>query len=183
MGLFDFLGNSDEKEKEQAQLNYERACSLEGDSREKRGLRIRQAVRARIVIDKIFVDGTRSTAGYEEARMVALASGEDIPPYPCATLETCFKSVNTVNGKAMAYLPITHATNIFAAGQQFQMGQIDKDTAINLVQVIADAIGDELGLDQYAIQPITPLEFLLRTESDFDIPLPIENGVGIDEDY
>ena len=127
MGLFDFLsGDKRAKEKTSAKTAFERACALEGDSRDKRGLRIRQAVRVRAVIDKIFVEGTSAAAGYDEARMMALASGEKIPELPKASVNTCFKTVNTASGPAMAYLPLDHATGVFAVGLAYQTDKIDK---------------------------------------------------------
>jgi hypothetical protein len=175
MGLFDFLnGDKRAKEKTSAKTAFERACALEGDSRDKRGLRIRQAVRVRAVIDKIFVEGTSAAAGYDEARMMALASGEKIPELPKASVNTCFKTVNTASGPAMAYLPLDHATGVFAVGLAYQTDKIDKDAAIDAVQEIANQVGDQLGLDQYAIQPITPLEFLLQSDVDIDSPVDDE---------
>lgn len=175
MGLFDFLsGDKRAKEKTSAKTAFERACALEGDSRDKRGLRIRQAVRVRAVIDKIFVEGTSAAAGYDEARMMALASGEKIPELPKASVNTCFKTVNTASGPAMAYLPLDHATSVFAVGLAYQTDKIDKDAAIDAVQEIANQVGDQLGLDQYAIQPITPLEFLLQGDVDIDSPVDDE---------
>ena len=176
MGLFDFLsGDKRAKEKTSAKTAFERACALEGDSRDKRGLRIRQAVRVRAVIDKIFVEGTSAAAGYDEARMMALASGEKIPELPKASVNTCFKTVNTASGPAMAYLPLDHATGVFAVGLAYQTDKIDKDAAIDAVQEIANQVGDQLGLDQYAIQPITPLEFLLQGDVDIDSPVDDES--------
>ena len=176
MGLFDFLsGDKRAKEKTSAKTAFERACALEGDSRDKRGLRIRQAVRVRAVIDKIFVEGTSAAAGYDEARMMALASGEKIPELPKASVNTCFKTVNTASGPAMAYLPLDHATGVFAVGLAYQTDKIDKDAAIDAVQEIANQVGDQLGLDQYAIQPITPLEFLLQSDVDIDSPVDDES--------
>jgi len=38
--------------------------------------------------------------------------------------------------------------------------EIGDNLAINLAQVIDNKIGDDLKLDLYLVQPITPLEFL-----------------------
>jgi len=38
--------------------------------------------------------------------------------------------------------------------------EIGDDLAINLGQVIDNKIGDDLKMDMYLVQPITPLEFL-----------------------
>ena len=74
----------------------------------------------------------------------------------------------------MAYLPLDHATSVFAVGLAYQTDKIDKDAAIDAVQEIANQVGDQLGLDQYAIQPITPLEFLLQSDVDIDSPVDDE---------
>ena len=81
MALFDWIqiGDSDTAQKATARKVFEQTVAAEGDSREKRALRVRQAVRIRVVMDKIFVAGTKAWAGYEESRMIAIAGGDDVP--------------------------------------------------------------------------------------------------------
>jgi len=169
MSLFDWMHSGGGGEKQSsAKKIFEQTVALDGDSREMRALRIRQAVRIRVVMDKIFVAGTRAWAGYEESRMIAIAGGEDIPPIPAATEDTCYQTVNTVNGQTMAYIPIDFAVRVFELGLRYQKGEIDGLLAVNTCQDIANDLGDLLKLDLYAVQPILPLNFLLEQNSELD---------------
>ena len=170
MSLFNWLRSADGHGEKQssARKTFEQTVALDGDSREMRALRIRQAVRIRVVMDKIFVAGTQAWAGYEESRMIAIAGGEDVPPMPIATEDTCYQTVNTVNGQTMAYIPIDFALRVFDLGLCYQKGEIDGLLALNSCQDIANDLGDLLKLDLYAVQPILPLNFLLEQNSELD---------------
>ena len=170
MSLFDWVysGDAEEGKKSSAKKTFEQTVALDGDSREMRALRIRQAVRIRVVMDKIFVAGTKAWAGYEESRMIAIAGGEDVPPAPTATDQTCYQTVNTVNGQTMAYVPIDFALRVFELGVRYQKGEIDGLLAVNSCQDIVNDLGDLLKLDLYAVQPILPLNFLLEKTGEID---------------
>lgn len=170
MSLFDWVysGDAEEGKKSSAKKTFEQTVALDGDSREMRALRIRQAVRIRVVMDKIFVAGTKAWAGYEESRMIAIAGGEDVPPAPTATDQTCYQTVNTVNGQTMAYIPIDFTLRVFELGVRYQKGEIDGLLAVNSCQDIANDLGDLLKLDLYAVQPILPLNFLLDKTGEID---------------
>ncbi len=170
MALFDWMqiGDSDAAQKGTARKIFEQTVAAEGDSREKRALRVRQAVRIRVVMDKIFVAGTKAWAGYEESRMIAIAGGDDVPPAPAAKEETCYQTVNTVNGQTMAYIPIEFAAKVFELGVRYQKGEVDGMVAVNSCQDIANDLGDLLKLDLYAVQPILPLNFLLEHQGEVD---------------
>ena len=170
MALFDWMqiGDSDAAQKRTARKIFEQTVAAEGDSREKRALRVRQAVRIRVVMDKIFVAGTKAWAGYEESRMIAIAGGDDVPPAPAAKEETCYQTVNTVYGQTMAYIPIEFAAKVFELGVRYQKGEVDGMVAVNSCQDIANDLGDLLKLDLYAVQPILPLNFLLEHQGEVD---------------
>ena len=100
--------------------------------------------------------------------MIAIAGGDDVPPAPAATAETCYQTVNTVNGQTMAYIPIEFAARVFELGVRYQKGEVDGMLAVNGCQDIANDLGDLLKLDLYAVQPILPLNFLLEDRSEID---------------
>ena len=58
-----YSGGGDREKQSSARKTFEQTVALDGDSREMRALRIRQAVRIRVVMDKIFVAGTKAWAG------------------------------------------------------------------------------------------------------------------------
>ena len=121
MALFDWMqiGDSDAAQRATARKIFEQTVAAEGDSREKRALRVRQAVRIRVVMDKIFVAGTKAWAGYEESRMIAIAGGDDVPCHQPREKRPVTRQ-NTVNGQTMAYIPIEFAARVFELGVRYR---------------------------------------------------------------
>ena len=165
MGLFDWLDSGKTKDRDSAKAGFEKAISSSGDSKELRALRIRVALRSRTGLDIIFRKAMKTIASHDEEVMIAMAGGQDPPPVPVANLETCFQTMATVNGPVTIYIPLEFATRFFDLGARFQKNEIDTQTALIEGQEIANELGTVLNLDQYMVQPITPLEFLLTGEA------------------
>ena len=85
--------------------------------------------------------------------MVAVITGDPRPPLPKAG---AFQKIKTINGPAMAYIPLEEAEEVFAIGGLYQREQISDAQALELVQQVALRISVLLQLDR----PIEPLEFL-----------------------
>lgn len=164
MGLLNWLGSGKTKERDAARAGFEKAISSSGDSKELRALRIRIALRSKTGLDIIFRKAMKTIASHDEEVMIAMAGGESPPPVPVADSDTCFQTMATVNGPVTIYIPLEFATRFFDLGVQFQQKEVDLQTALVEGQEIANELGTVLNLDQYMVQPITPLEFLL-TES------------------
>ena len=161
MGLLNWLGGGKAKERDTAKNGFEKAVSSSGDSRELRALRIRIALRSKTGLDIIFRAAMKAIASHEEEVMIATAGGEAPPPMPTADSETCFQTMATVNGPVTIYIPLEFASRFFELGIRYQQKEIDTHTALSEGQEIANELGTLLNLDQYMVQPITPLEFLL----------------------
>ena len=161
MGLLNWLGGGKAKERDTAKNGFEKAVSSSGDSRELRALRIRIALRSKTGLDIIFRAAMKAIASHEEEVMIATAGGEAPPPVPTADNETCFQTMATVNGPVTIYIPLEFASRFFELGIRYQQKKIDTHTALSEGQEIANELGTLLNLDQYMVQPITPLEFLL----------------------
>jgi hypothetical protein len=171
MGLLSWLGSAKAKDRDSAKSGFEKAVSSSGDSKELRALRIRVALRSKTGLDIIFRKAMKAIASHEEEVMIATAGGESPPPTPAADDETCFQSMSTVNGPVTIYIPLDFATRFFDLGVRYQQKEIDTQSALAEGQEIANELGTLLNLDQYMVQPITPLEFLLArdvTDSDID---------------
>ena len=165
MGLFDWLDNGKAKDRDAAKAGFEKAVSSSGDSKELRALRIRVALRSKTGLDIIFRKAMKTIASHDEEVMIAMAGGQDPPPFPVANFETCFQTMATVNGPVTIYIPLEFATRFFDLGVRYQQKEIDIQTALTEGQEIANELGTVLNLDQYLVQPITPLEFLLTGEA------------------
>ena len=163
MGLFDFFKKK-QGPKAQAKKAYENAVRLSGDSKAVRAVKVRVAVRASHVLDEIFDDGMRSLLNFDETVMIAVAGGEDPPDFPKATPETCYKKIQTPEGKLVGYVPFKYAEAFFSLGVQYQNKRISGKEAFELAQGLADRMSSELKLTAYAVQPIEPLSWL-RSES------------------
>ncbi len=161
MGLLNWLGGGKAKERDTAKNGFEKAVSSSGDSRELRALRIRIALRSKTGLDIIFRAAMKAIASHEEEVMIATAGGEAPPPMPTADNETCFQTMATVNGPVTIYIPLEFASRFFELGIRYQQKEVDTHTALSEGQEIANELGTLLNLDQYMVQPITPLEFLL----------------------
>ena len=161
MGLLSWFDGGKTKERDTARNGFERAVSSSGDSKELRALRIRIALRSKTGLDIIFRAAMRAIASHEEEVMIATAGGEVPPPMPTADNETCFQTMATVNGPVTIYIPLEFASRFFDLGIRYQQKEIDTHAALAEGQEIANELGTLLNLDQYMVQPITPLEFLL----------------------
>lgn len=160
--MFGLFGKkSNKQDRATARANYERAVNLtDHDARETRAIRIRVGLRCKVVLDKVFRDASIKSEKYAEEVMVAMAGGEPTPKPPTANEDMCYQPVNTVNGSVTGYVPLVYVARMFELGIRHQKNEIDDNMAINLAQIIANEIGDDLKMDLYLVQPITPLEFL-----------------------
>ena len=161
MGLLDWLGNSGGKDQDLAKNGFEKAATTVGDSKDLRALRIRVALRCKTGLDIIFRRATKAVESYEETVMIATAGGEATPALPAAGIDDCYQTTSTVNGPVTIYVPLEFASRFFDLGVRYQKKEIDAAQATLEGQEIANELGSALQLDQYLVQPITPLEFLL----------------------
>lgn len=143
-----------------AKKAYEDAIRLTGESKAVRAVKVRVAMRATHVLDDIFDEGVRSMVGYDEALMIAVAGGDDLPPLPKADVQTCFKKIQTPEGVAIGFVPLKYAESMFALGLQYQNGKISADDAFETAQAIGQQMANDLQLSAYAVQPIEPLHWL-----------------------
>ena len=147
------FGGAQKEEMLKAKQEYEKACKSTGDTRPEVAARIRVGLRCRAVLDKTFIEGAEKTADYTERSMLALASGDEKPKPPAAT---SFQTIKTVNGEILAYIPLEYAEEVFKIGAAFQLEEVSAEQAIELAQVVADEISEDIHLEP----PIQALGFL-----------------------
>ncbi len=150
MALF---GPSDNKLKQDARKEYEKAVGLKGDSRKEHAYRMRIGLRARSHIDKLFVDGATKAEKYNETVMLNISLGKKAPAAP--TTNEYMKLVSA-SGEVWSYLPEAFAQLVFKYGMQYQSVAITGPKAIHCVQKVSNAVAIELKLDK----PLIALEFL-----------------------
>jgi hypothetical protein len=169
--MFSIFGSRSKKLLEQAKSYFEYARDLQGDSREYRAVRVRAAIRCKLVLDKIFIEAAQMEALFREESMIAAAAGEASPKRleEAAKESTiCFQVIKSLNGLVMAYVPQPYAGEMAQLGARFESGLINARQAIELSQKIADRLADELQMDRYLIQPIEPLSFMRERLDELD---------------
>ena len=150
MALF---GPSDNKLKQDARKDYEKAVGLKGDTRKEHAYRMRIGLRARSHIDKLFVDGAKKAEKYNETVMLNISQGKKAPAAPTTTE---YMKLVSASGEVWSYLPEQYAQLVFKYGMQYQSVAITGPKAINCVQKVSNAVAIELKLDK----PLIALEFL-----------------------
>ncbi len=167
--MFSFFDDS-AKKLEKAKSDFEYARNLEGDSSEKRAVRVRTALRCKLVLDKIFIEATHLEALLQEEAMIAAAGGEASPEKleKTAKESICYQVIKSLNGLAIAYVPQPYAGEMAELGTKFEKGEINARQAIELSQKIGDRLADELKMDLYLIQPIEPLSFMREKFDEID---------------
>ncbi len=150
------------EEQKLSKADFQKAMSLNGDSKQEVAFRLRIGLRARACVDKIFIDGAQKFAAYSELCLVAITKEKTKPPLP---EPSCYPRIKTINGEIAGYLPEDFSKDIFALGGKYQNVEIDAKTAIRRAQVICNEISYDLNLSN----KIIALQFLrdeLEEEGD-----------------
>ena len=185
--MFSMFFDQSEKQLAKAKSEFEYARDLQGDSREKRAVRVRTAMRCKLVLDKIFIEAAQMEAVFQEKSMIAAAAGENTQKLEETAKESiCYQVVKSLNGHAIGYVPQPYAGEMAELGAQFEKSIINSRQAIEVAQKIADRLADELKMDLYLIQPIEPLSFMREKLDEFDARrqgLPGSSEPGTDETF
>lgn len=165
MALF---GPTDKDLKNTAKKEYDKAVSLKGDTRKEDAYRMRIALRARGHIDKLFVEAAEKAEKFNEIVMLCIADGKPAPEPPKPSQ---YMKLISASGEVWSYLPEEYANAVFKLGMKYQSMHITGPKAIQQVQMINDAIGMELRLENSLIA----LEFLRNqlTEEGMDVDAEI----------
>ena len=169
------FGGAKKEEMLKAKQEYEKACNDTGDTRPEIAARIRVGLRCRAVLDKTFIEGAEKTADYTERSMMALASGDEKPKPPAAT---SFQTIKSVNGEILAYIPLEYAEEVFKIGAAFQLEEVSAEQAIELAQVVAEKISEDIHLEP----PIQALGFLREELAEGGDEAGDGEGIGDAED-
>ena len=185
--MFSNFFDQSEKQLAKAKSQFEYARDLQGDSREKRAVRVRTAMRCKLVLDKIFIEAAQMEAVFQEKSMIAAAAGENTQKLEETAKESiCYQVVKSINGHAIGYVPQPYAGEMAELGAQFEKSIINSRQAIEVAEKIGDRLADELKMDLYLIQPIEPLSFMREKLDEFDARrqgLPGSSEPGTDETF
>ena len=155
-----FAKKSIEELKEQSRFDYEKA-TRNSSSRSSLGFRLRLANRAKVNIEKTFLEAAKLTEAYESLKEDYLRRDEPIEGLESPKLIDPYQLISTDNGVVISYIPEDYSEEIFKLGCSYQKCMITADKAKGIAQSVLDRICIELDINK----EIDVLEFL-ETDSE-----------------
>ena len=157
MSLFKkfFSKKSIEELKERSRLDYDKAVKNLGN-RPSLGFRLRLANRAKVNIEKTFLEAVKLTETYESLKEGYLTRGAQIEELEPPKFIDPYQTISTDNGVVVSYIPEEYSEEIFELGCSYQKCVITADKAKGLAQHVFNRICLELDINK----EIDVLEFL-----------------------
>ena len=146
--------------KEQSRYDYEKAVKSLHD-RPALGIRLRLANRAKVNIEKTFLEAAKLTDTYESLKESYVDRDEPIEELKPPKLIDPYQLISTDNGVVISYIPEDYSEEIFKLGCSYQKCMITADKAKSIAQNVLNKICFELDINK----EIDVLEFL---EEDSD---------------
>ena len=143
-----------EELKQKSRLDYESAT--ERTNKMSLGFRLRLANRAKVNLEKTFLDGAKLTEKYESLKEIRLAQQEPIDDLIEPNLDQPYKLLETDSGTIISFIPEEYATEIFELGCSYQKCLLDEDKSILVAQGVFEKICAELRINK----EISVLDFL-----------------------
>ena len=164
-----FAKKSIEELKEQSRFDYEKAAR-NLSSRSSLGFRLRIANRAKVNIEKTFLEAAKLTEAYESLKEDYLRRDEPIEELESPKLIDPYQLISTDNGVVVSYIPEDYSEEIFKLGCSFQKCIITADKAKSIAQNVLNKICFELEINK----DIDVLEFL-ETDNEENVCEKVEN--------
>ena len=156
-----FAKKSIEELKEQSRFDYEKAAR-NLSSRSSLGFRLRIANRAKVNIEKTFLEAAKLTEAYESLKEDYLRRDEPIEELESPKLIDPYQLISTDNGVVVSYIPEDYSEEIFKLGCSYQNCMITADKAKGIAQNVLNKICFELDINK----EIDVLEFLEKDSEE-----------------
>ena len=134
-----------ERVKADAKADYLKCSSLDQSDRLHRVFSSRIAQRARLNLDKIFVQGAKA----EEARQLKLAeaikAGADLPP---RVDHEGFNQLQGVSGSVVSWVPEELANKMFNLGADYQITEVSAHEALQQADKVSESVIEDLQTNQ-----------------------------------
>ena len=134
-----------ERVKADANADYLKCGALDPEDRLHRVFSARIAQRARLNLDKIFVQGAKA----EEKRQLELAeaikAGADLPP---RIVHEGYNQLQGVSGAVVSWVPEELANKMFNLGADYQITEISAHDALQQADKIAESVVEDLQTTQ-----------------------------------
>lgn len=153
--------------KEKSRLDYEKATK-QRKSKASLGFRLRLAHRAKVNLEKTFLEAARLTEEYENLKEIRLENEESIDDIEEPKVDEPFKLIETDNGTVISFIPEDYAEEIFNLGCSYQKCLINETKTKLLAQSILEKICTELNINK----EISVLGFLTSENDNTQIDEP-----------
>jgi len=142
-----------ERVKADAKADYIKCGALSPEDKLHRVFSARIAQRARLNLDKIFVQVAKAEETRQQALADALKAGKELP---ARIVHEGYNELTGVSGKVISWVPEELANKMFNLGADYQIQEISLHEALTY----ADKIAEELVEDLQTTQPIQLLNLL-----------------------
>ena len=150
-----------ERVKADAKADYMKCGALTQEDRLHRVFSARIAQRARLNLDKIFVQGAKAEEKRQQDLAEALKAGKELPP---RIVHEGYNELTGVSGKVISWVPEELANKMFNLGADYQIQEITVHEALTY----ADKIAEQVVEDLQTTQPIQLLNLLREGGGESD---------------
>lgn len=142
-----------ERVKADAKADYIKCGALSQEDKLHRVFSARIAQRARLNLDKIFVQGAKAEEKRQQDLADALKAGKELP---ARIVHEGYNELTGLSGKVISWVPEELANKMFNLGADYQIQEISLHEALTY----ADKIAEEVVEDLQTTQPIQLLNLL-----------------------
>jgi hypothetical protein len=134
-----------ERVKADAKADYLKCGALDQEDRLHRVFSARIAQRARLNLDKIFVQGAKAEEKRHMELAEALKSGKDLP---ARLVHEGYNQLQGVSGSVVSWVPEELANKMFNLGADYQIQEVSAHEALAQADKIAEQVVEDLQTTQ-----------------------------------
>jgi hypothetical protein len=134
-----------ERVKADAKADYLKCGALDQEDRLHRVYSARIAHRARLNLDKIFVQGAKAEEKRQMELAEALKSGKDLP---ARLVHEGYNQLQGVSGSVVSWVPEELANKMFNLGADYQIQEVSAHEALAQADKIAEQVVEDLQTTQ-----------------------------------
>lgn len=134
-----------ERVKADAKADYLKCGALDQEDRLHRVFSARIAQRARLNLDKIFVQGAKAEEKRQLELAEALKAGKELPP---RITHEGYNQLQGVSGSVVSWVPEELANQMFNLGADYQIQEISAHEALQKADNIAECVVEDLQTTQ-----------------------------------
>ncbi|MBM13684.1 MAG: hypothetical protein CME57_03870 [Halieaceae bacterium] len=134
-----------ERVKADAKADYLKCSALDPEDRLHRVFAARIAQRARLNLDKIFVQGAKAEEKRQHEMAEAIKAGSVIPP---RIVHEGYNQLQGISGSVVSWVPEELANKMFNLGADYQITEVSAHEALQQAEKVAETIIEDLQTTQ-----------------------------------